>query len=509
MKFSKRIVFVVIAIFTVGLFSIAIVSYTQKEIEVKKETAKREALYNQILEGSTTKPTTVSVDFSLSTAKGSPLVFGGSHHPNINHADAWNKIQNVGVTMIRTDLAMNYMIRNTTLQDYKSNKNDIQNIKNWNNIDLKKINNVFAEAHSRDMKTIGIMDYAPPWLTHDGSDFGVPTDWEVFEDIVKKTYKYHRNELDYVELWNEANHGHFLRPAGSGMSRAEAYEKIYYHAAKAIREVDAEANDGKIIPLGGPVDPSPNDTALLEPILKNEVTRRQVNFISYHNYYTAEPSWDKYKTLLKQYNMENYPIFITEWNIDGKNEVDDPKKTSVDAIIYTGNKLVDFLKMGLTGANYYSLQSIKEGSVYLGFYKWVNNKAELLPQGKTWMIMSRQMGLGKGESTIYPVLTEDKNLNSIGFINSTNERGVVLVNSSNEARMTSFKLENTRVAHTAKIKVYYASGIYDPAKPIYDGVIKATNGTIDLVLVIPKESVVGIKLTGDKEWFDFLNLTSN
>lgn len=512
----------------IGFFAFVIGSYLWTEHQVKVDEQRRIDLYNHILDGASIQPTQLSIDFSKQISTGSPLIFGGVHSPPLEQQDAWDKLAEVGASLIRTDFVLEYSLpRNISLNDYKNNVNNIQNPSTWNLKTINTINQKYAYAKKRGMKVMGIVCYTPGWLTYDGTEHGVPKDWEVYEDLVKKIYKIHRNYLDYLEIWNEPTSNYFLNIKNSNLTPQEAYRQIFYHAAKAIRDVDNEKNDGKKVLIGGPAGQNPRDTSFLETILDNNDTKKYLNFISYHNYSSDEPSWTNYKNILKKYDMEKLPIFITEWNYDGKIKEDNQYKTSTPAIYYTANKFIDFLKMGLAGANYYSYNPVIDKSVnqwdgFLGFYRWENGKAELLPQARTWKLLSKQMKLGKGDSKIYDVkqmaksegqiessltgvmndLLSPEPLNSIGFRNIDNQYGTAIVNSSSSPQTVNVILENTNIKNYAKVQVYFATAGNEAKVPVYEGLLKVTNGKINFPFYIPEESVVGMTFTEEKEWYD-------
>lgn len=504
-----------------------------RERQVIEDEKRRLDLYSKILDGASTGPSRMTIDYSKQISTGSPLIFGGSHMPYRLHLDAWDKIQEVGVTSVRADLGMNRAILGITLEDYKNNVNDIQNTDKWNNSNIIDIKNRFSEAKKRGLKVIGIMSYTPPWLAYDNTEFGVPSDWEVYEDLIKKTYIIYRNYIDYIEIWNEPNYVRFLNLKNSGMSREEAYSKIFYHATKAIREADIELNDGKKIPIGGPVGYEPKDTSLLEAILRNIDTRDVINFVSYHNYeHLPEPSWVYYKETMKKYDKNNLPIYITEWNASLV-EKDKAKYFTTDsAINFTSIKFLEYLKMGIKIANYHSLDPLNENSLNagnenIGFYYWSNNHAKLLPQARAWRILSKQMKLGKGESRIFEAQLESRSknqelregesalmglvnqvlepekTNSIGFKNIDGEYGVALVNSSDQSFVLDTTLEKTSLKSFTKVRVYYASAGNDAKTPVYEGELKADkNGTIRFPFYIPRETVVGMVFVEDKAWYE-------
>lgn len=475
---------------------------------------KEQKQYAKILDGTSVEPLNITINFADNpVSTGSFLIFGGSHAPDPSQEDAWEKIASAGVTSIRKDFFIDRALpTNITLEDYKHNKDNIQNVANWNMEEINAVAKMYKKAKVMGMKVFGIVTYAPSWLTYSHTIYGVPKDWDIYEDLVKKTYRIYRDNLDYVEIWNEPNFDYFLNLANSNMSREEAYERIYYHAAKAIREVDAEINDGKQVSLGGPVSYNPTDTSILETILASDRTKKYVDFISYHNYdkeHLKEPSWGPYKSALAKYHREDLPIFITEWNYDPNSQGISPLNTSNLAIPYTGNKFVDFLKMGLAGASYHVLEPLdlslpNGGEGHMGFYRWKNGKAELLPQAKTWRLMSKDMGLGNGDSTV--ILPEENNLqkdnqiNIIGFTNVKKQQGVVLVNNSASSSAVNLHLNNINQEKYVKLQVYNASSDNNAQTHVYSRVLEVENNSFKFPVYLPDHAVVGVVFESEKRW---------
>ncbi|MCJ7826173.1 hypothetical protein MUP56_00985, partial [Patescibacteria group bacterium] len=175
---------------------------------------------------------TITIDFARQTATGSPLIFGGTEAPNLDHQDAWELLAAPGVTMIRRGFYIESELpTNITLDDYKANKNNVQNSDTWNRTtnwtNITITNQIYENAKKRGIKVMGILSFVPKWLTFSGTDKGVPKDWKVFEDIVQKSYRLHRSNLDMVEIWNEPDSQTFFDPTGSDLSRAEAYALIF------------------------------------------------------------------------------------------------------------------------------------------------------------------------------------------------------------------------------------------------------------------------------------------
>jgi len=519
-KEFAKIVVITVFFLIIGTFIAAYISYLLKEQQVKADAQRLQELLPNILEGAKTGPTKITIDFSSNSISGSPLIFGGSHSPKAEDTDAWNQIEEVGITSIRKDLFPDKVVPQTNIHNYKNNVNGVADPKNWNEVEINKVKDAFINAQNRNMKTIGILAYTPKWLTHNGKDNGVPQDWEVFEDIAKKIYRIHRDNIDYMEIWNEPDWQVFLDIQNSGMTREEVYENMFYYGAKAIREVDKEINDGKIVPIGGPTASDTEQGELLESIIISPRSKQYLDFVSYHNYELKEgrsfpePSWNNYKEVLNENNIDR-PIFITEWNYTADSTKPTEENTGPKGILFTANKFVDYFKMGLTGANYHVIEPLwsskgNGGEGYFGFYKWSNNKAELVPQARSWRILSRQMDLGTGTSKIFNVDGIDENnieLNSIGFVNNKGQIGAVFVNETTNAQPIQITLNNTNIGSYANVQIYKASIDEEAKKPIYEGLMKIDkNNRISFKYYIPEESVIGIKMTGEREWYEKIPL---
>ncbi|HRN69625.1 MAG TPA: hypothetical protein PLS49_00440 [Candidatus Woesebacteria bacterium] len=518
-EFAK-IVVITVFILIVGTFIVAFINYILKEQQVKADTHRLQELYPNILEGASTNPVVVSVDYNRPISQGSPLIFGGNHAPDIGDIAAWDQIAEIGITSIRKDLFPDKVVPQTTIQNYKNNINGVADPLNWNETEINKVKDAFIQARKRGMSNIAILAYTPKWLTHNGKDNGVPQDWEVFEDIAKKIYKIHRENIDYIEIWNEPDWQVFLDIQNSGQTREEVYEKMFYYGAKAIREVDEEINDGKRVPIGGPTASDTQQGSLLNAILVSDRASKYLDFVSYHNYELKEdklfpePSWDIYTNILKN-NNANKPIFITEWNYTANSDKPYSQNTGIEGLLFTANKFLDYLTMGLSGANYHVIEPLRiskpnEGDGYFGFYRIKNGKTELVSQAKAWRILSNKMGLGTGRSQIYNVTglhTNNMDIKAIGFANHEEQKGIILVNESIHSLPIEILLKETKISNYAKIQVYEASDNNDSTKPKYDGLLKMNKASTSFKYYIPKQSVIAIKITEEKVWYDKLKFS--
>ena len=441
----------------------------------------------------------LGIDFTNQIATGSPLVFGGVQVPYLAHQDAWNLIAGAGVTMIRRAIALeDELPRNITVDDYRNNKNNVQSTSVWNNTKISETNTAYTNLRQRGIKVMAIFAYSPAWLTYSGTVFGVPKDWGVYEDIVKKSYRLHRPYLDMIEVWNEPDLSMFLNLTGSGLTRKEAYAQIFEHSVNAILSVNAETRDGRKIPILAPSGSNPTNTEIIDFLLTKPVSK-YVDGVSVHSYGVDEPSWTRYLTVMKKYGKGSLPIYVTEWNKTSSYIRGNEYVSGNIAIPYTGKKLVQFLKYGAAGANYFSttLHDPLSTSMYVnsfGFYKRTNNVSTLLPQGRTWQLLSRSVGLGYGASRVYktyqPILIE-----AMGFTNSKSEPGLAIVNGNTTGLTVRVSLQNLRLPKGTTAKVYIASGTYDAKAPYctQDSLTDLSNPSF--MVTAPAQSVVGITFT--------------
>jgi hypothetical protein len=366
----------------------------------------------------------------------------------------------------------------------------------WNWEKINETHNIYIFAKERGMKTMGIVAYAPRWLTFTGTNFGVPKDWEVFDDLVRKLYKYHRPYLDYLEVWNEAETKNFLNVSGSGLTPNQAYALLFTHISKVVREVDREMNDGKTMQIGVAVAAAPMHISLLETILSTPNLKKEVNFVSYHNYGFPEPSDKEVKKILTKYQVEKLPIFLTEWNKSPDEKDMNVYNTTDIAISYTGTKLLQLMNMGMNGANYFSttFNNInKPNTVFgtYGIYQVINGELIPLPQTKTWKLLSSTLSLGDGQSKI--VFVENKSgLAVTGFINSEGVYGFAISNEKPSIVDVNVRIKNSSLNGNYTAVAYEASA--RASGDVQQGSTKVTfeNSKSELKVLVPNNSVVGV-----------------
>ncbi|MCX7996207.1 MAG: cellulase family glycosylhydrolase [Patescibacteria group bacterium] len=469
------------------------------------------------------------VNYGVKVREVSPLIFGGTHSPSVSHVDAWNKLSDVGVSMVRLDLSINNFFTGlpsfpggVTLSDWQNNVNNIRDPSTWNSSHLADLRARLQMAKDRGMKTIIIVDYAPTWLTYSGTIFGVPQDMAIYKDIVKKSFDLVDDLTDYAEIWNEPSlytdslvgytSGKFFDLRGSPYDPGQAvhaYKELFKHSAAGVREVNSS------IPIIAVAAHSPDQSQFLDTLLADPVTGSLVDWVSYHNYTTEEPSYrDRGVTPTPGFhsvkiarNRSDIRIGITEWNAssDGNN-TSEKRHTEKEAISYTGRKLSQFLKSKIDFANYYALLPYT-GQGSQSFYRWVNNEAVLLPQARTWRLLSVQLGLGKKEgmfvveslpNTEMPILSAIKLTNQPELLGVTDDKGFYAVALTNDSEVVVEKpvaLQGLPRYSSIQINFYEASETNTAESPVKSLSVKPGESFPEVTASAGESGVVTINFT--------------
>lgn len=416
--------------------------------------------------------TTMEADYGQQTAVGKPEIFGAAHGPSLSHLTAWDMLKDIKVTTMRRDINLQFEAPpSLTVNQYREMNLDKDYIDNFNMERVNETRQIFKNARERGMKTMAVTAYMPLWLSRNGKASGLPSSWEVYEDLIKKLYKIHRPYLDYIEVSNEPDLNSFLDPMGTGFSKQEAYRLLFIHTSRALREVDAEINDGKQIKIGGGVTSYPYQPSYIEALLKDSEAKGYLSFVSYHTYGTTEPTSGQIKNILNKYQKSELPIFITEWNKSSKTTEYNPYHNTALAISYTGGKLIEFLNMGYAGANYFSMaqsDSSRPNTVFsvFGIYEMLGDKLISFPQTKTWTVLSNKSKLGRGESAIYKVSYDSSTqLRALAFKNSEGKYGIAINNPTSTSYIITATLKNIDPSKRTKMVAYEASAIWNASLP--------------------------------------------
>lgn len=442
----------------------------------------------------------VSVDYTSTTGTGSQYLFGGTHTPNLSHTDAWDKLFNAGCNYIRNDVRPQLIVpSNITLSDYQGNVNNCANPSTWN---FTYVDNWLSKAKQYGAKTMALIFEKPAWLTYDGTVHGVPKDWNVYEDIIKKIYQHIQSNTDYVEFNNEMKNSVFFNITGSPYTDWKvASDDQFYHGVHAVRSVSTT------VQVGGVAESTCSDEGDLGVILgDSRLGSNDINFLTFHDYDTAPVHYDNIQNLrnlvISKGRNGNMPMICDEWNYTAQ------AVTTPDTLVqgdrsgsYHGYRLIRFAKYGWNMDGYYdfspwNMNNDQGWTETLGVYSWSGSAATMNESMRTWLVYAKKMGLGSGafqmKSTSFPGTTE-----ALGAVNSSGTPLVLAVNDNNYANTLNFTLTGLQNASNITVQIYMPSPSNDGSSPyqtLSNQVISNNQYTVSVNM--PAYSSVGILLQG-------------
>lgn len=415
----------------------------------------------------------MTVDYGNTTGTGHPEVFGGNRfQTNTTKAQ---QLADVGVTFERNIVELTLIVPPSTIADYNANAGNIQDPStwNWSGFDIAQI----PPARNLGIRACLSINFNVTWNSYAGTKRGVPINWEVYEDIFKKVYQHVLP--DQVEVWNEPDDSLDLTGSPYGTPQ-DAYAAIYFHAAHAIRTVDAN------VPIGGPVTCCSWPRDWIPSFLTNPtIPANYINFVSYHNY-SAKEVEDRAVFELAQQSRPGIPVHMTEWNADAdcagnSLNADDPATVS-----FVGMRLSNMINMGIAQADFWALNN----STFCSFF--VNGGQEpLLPKARTWLLMSKKLGLGAGLFTLKHTAMRGVTA-AIGAINSSGQSVATVVNNSDSSKKVVVELNRLPVSGPVTLDIYIASFASDPASPSETLNPKAKHNSLRRTIRMPPYSVAGL-----------------
>ncbi|MHB8206515.1 MAG: GH39 family glycosyl hydrolase, partial [Mucilaginibacter sp.] len=396
------------------------------------------------------KPQTIiRVDFSSQTGTGSPLMFGGNNY-GFSSAAISMKHKQAGFNIARYDALMNEIIPASTINNYKANVNDVQNPEKWN---WQRIDNDLNMLHESGFKVLLIVNYCPLWLETDeqtklnkNSINAVPSDWMVYEDIVKKVFQHIQNKIYAIEVWNEPDLG--LSIDGTPYkTRLSAYLDLYVHTANAIRIID------KTIKIGGPAAGNTYETDYLDALLTDNRANKNFDFYSYHFYGEQKPgNITTFKKIAASHGRPNLPIVISEWNYSANFDKNPMNTNSVDAISFVGNTLIDQFKEAPYISILYCMDDYRKAD---NFYTMDIN-GNLVPKVSAIRLISVKLRLGLGDSKIYKSISSS-DINTLAAKNYADNAVVCMVNTGNSIIKSSIAISGLKINGNKPVDIFEAS----------------------------------------------------
>lgn len=400
---------------------------------------------------------TVVADFENVIHSSEPYAFGMCNNGDsqtVKHVQ--KEFDKIGITWVRKSFWFDRMLPLSvvpSIEAWKSNADDCKNPDYWLSTHLDTLLNA---KKSKD-KVMMIICYTPPFLSYNGKESGVPKDWDIFEEIIKITVEKYKDYIDMYEIWNEYSEDIYLDITGSPYTdKHAAYQDIYLHSVKAIREIVPDAI------IGGCATAMGGQTREIESLLNNPKFTPEsnlLNFVSFHEYTSNDITFsvEKYRKLLDDKGFKETPIFINEWNSSQRGEL----YVTKFGISYIGKTLASFIRKNV-GAAFYSAGTLLGGGYNDDFgifdYFPEENRAYFKPFINAFKVAGARLGLSNGKFQVVETVVGNTT-DSIAAINSEGKYVVYLVNDTNEAISTPLVLKNIKYEGKPVVKAYTASNL--------------------------------------------------
>jgi hypothetical protein len=438
---------------------------------------------------------TITVDYARSGQTSSGLIFGGDVADCT--PDLGSRGLGKGVRFIRGWFAMWDLIPDGSIEDYRANRNNIQDPSTWNWEEADK----FTEfGHQHGLSVMACLFGCPAWLSYsDCSDHpkgwrvGVPKAWDVWDDIITKVARRIGDRVDYYEIWNEPDFNNkYLDLRNSGMSNRQAYRQIYLHTHDAIREADPDTPIGGPCFVGAPIKNAGNWSNAdrfrwLDEFLGDPEIASRIDFVSYHNYQAPEypeqhePSnaWTKY--LMVKHLGRLLPIFITEWN----QHFDWGYENEPESIPFHAGQFIHYIQSGLSGSGFFNMSDCICCKRTFDDGRWVWTDV--------WKIASVKAGLGAGAIQAVSTTGSEGSL-GVGCISADGTPSVLLVGHGQRVDLT---MRNVGSTGPVDCRVYLVTTSNDGSSPWIDETLTpGHNGELSLSLDMPGNAAAAVVLEG-------------
>ncbi len=428
------------------------------------------------------------------------LVFGGCHSPSYTHVQTILPMYiDAGMNAIRLDFWLESIVPAiSSVDDYYNNVNDCQNADKWNysNVELLVL------AKKAGMKTTMIIAYCPAWLAYNGKTSGVPKDMNVYTDILRKIYSRYAQYIDYVEFYNEP--GYFFKIENSPYtSVGKALADMYIPCYEVIQSITPGKPMGglSVVPWSdGGVGGKTNQDFFSDP----RINSSNFNFYSHHVYrdYGIDPvneTVGRVKSELSKFGFGDLPVWFTEWSKSISDASDSIFYTGTKSHTFAGNCLINWMKQGITGAHHWNyMQGViiggKESGANTdshGMYAWnaSTKTGYLLPKAYVFKMMSKSLGLGKGENQVLDLSIGTSVINAAAFTNMDGTASVIFVNEGKDPVPVDVQINNlSGVTSVESYSVTYTGKGETPAYPAF-----STEEGVRVSFEIPAMSVSSLK----------------
>jgi hypothetical protein len=382
---------------------------------------------------------------------------------------------------------MQDIVPTSTVTDYLNNVNNVQDPSTWNwnpsgNTETIRESDVDA-FNAAGIDVFSIIAVTPSWLGITTNYGSMPSNWTVFQDIVKKIYAHYHNKVKYFEIFNEPEIE--LDLTGSSYSSVEAaYLDLYKHSIDAIKTVNSNPTD-----VGGPTVAYTSNTNYLNDILSSS-GYNDMGFASWHNYgnsSTYDTGIYNWKSVASSNGRPELPMYVTEYNTGAGDSA------NTDEISWTAGRMSVLMDAGAAGAYVYGTDDRASGYNSSVRHDWyvIDQSGSLTPRMSTFRLLSKDLSLGTGTNQMK--LTTSNGLTwASAALNSNGNPVVWAVNDSTSSVTTSVELDNTALTGPTTLTHYVASPSNDASSAALTETKTAIDGRLTTSITVPAKSVYGI-----------------
>jgi O-glycosyl hydrolase len=366
------------------------------------------------------------------------LTWGANIVSSSNFDTLYNSISQSGVTLLRTDIDLNFIFPTAT-----STPN------------FSRLDKMISTAKKIGIEPLIIVDYTPAWLSKNTSSTKYPpTDMTKFNSLVAAVVNHVKDNVTYYEIWNEPDSTKFWN------GTAAEYGSLLRNVSQTIRSIDSNA---KILaPAFSEVYAFDSKLALLQEVCKNE--NSYFDIVSFHTYIFYKISlsgWlgdmNDFTQKLNQYGCSGKQIWMTEAGIF--NEFLSRDYRDVLKVATIRKALLDY---NSNAQVYYPFLSHSDVGTDVGLYD--SSVSQFTNIGKYYQLVSQLKFYGNKTDAISNVQNNVSGISYLSVRNPDNKIIIQLTNNFSTSKDVQINFQNVK-----NITVYESSSSQVFNSPLAEG----------------------------------------
>jgi hypothetical protein len=308
-------------------------------------------------------------------------------------------------------------------------------------------------------------------------------------------YSRYKDKIDFIEVWNEPTMPQFLVLDNSPYTdKKKAYLEIYKNTVQAIRNTAGSVRTR----LGGPSlnEPKSEFDDWVRLLLEDDDARGNLEFLSYHRYgqYNVTDEFvAHFRQIAARYGKPDIPVLITEWNFTARHNQNPMNNEATEAIPYVAYRLIQQLNAGLSAGLLYNMSDDIEGGEKRLHFRTMDAQGNLYPKMRSFVLLSNQLGLGRGSSLIADAPFSEM-ATALGGVNAAGEPFAAAVNNGLLPAEVSVNFHGLAATGDETVEVFKASATDDPILPAQFMKAPIRDGRVSVTVTVPPQSSIGLRL---------------